>query len=301
LLDAVEAMFVAKATGTTFLKPKIQLDIVPGLFFQSLVGAAKEPPIAVTKWIGVASDNAKRDLPVINSLIVLNDLETGRPVAILDGNWITAARTAAMTAVAAKYMARADSEVMSFIGCGVQAHSHLAALARVLPRLRRVIAFSRSQASAEGLVKAATTLGLAAEIATDVRAAVEAADVLVTGVSPSSNTPFIDPSWTKPGVFVGAVDLGRPLHRADLRQVFATIATDDHKQSAEIGATGKLAFAGPFDADLGELASGQRPGRQADADKVMFLFPGLGLGDLAVAIAVYQSAERQGLGLRIPR
>jgi ornithine cyclodeaminase/alanine dehydrogenase-like protein (mu-crystallin family) len=237
---------------------------------------------------------------VINSLIVLNDLATGRPVAILDGNWITAARTAAMTAVAAKYLARPDSETISFIGCGIQAHSHLAALVRVLPRLRHVTAFSRTRASAEGLAAAAAALGLAAEIVTDARTAVEQADVVVTGVSPSSNTPFIETSWMKPGVFVGAVDLGRPLYRADLRQVFATIATDDHKQSAEIGATGKLAFAGPFDADLGELASGQHAGRQASADKVMFLFPGLGLGDLAVAAAVYHNAEKLGLGLRIP-
>jgi ornithine cyclodeaminase/alanine dehydrogenase len=300
--EAIELVFRAKQVGSTYLKPKISLDISPGRFFQSLVAAASQPPMALTKWIGVVGENAKRGLPSVNSLVVLNDFENGQPIAILEGNWITAARTAAMTAVAAKHLARSDSRSVGFIGAGVQARSHLAALMCVLPNISEIVVHSRSKASIESFIKEAEAFKVNTKVASIAQDAVTNMDVVVTTISPSAGlTPFINPSLFAPGVFLAAVDLGRPIKRESIRDIFQIIATDEHEQSLQVGATGRLLFPGPFDVDLGEMVTGRHPGRRSATDRAMFVFPGVGLADFAIAVAVYNLALERNLGLRLPR
>ena len=108
-----------------------------GYFFQAMMGALAALNLAGMKWFGVVPDNPARGLPSVVSLIALNDLVTGQPVAVMDGNWVTGARTAAMTAAAAKPLAPPDAETIAFIGCGTQARSHALFLRNVLPGLRR--------------------------------------------------------------------------------------------------------------------------------------------------------------------
>ena len=104
--------------------------------------------LAGMKWIGLIPP-VPNGGQTISSLIVLADLKSGAPVAVMGGDWITATRTAAMTAIVAQRLARADSVSIGFIGCGVQARSHFEALRLVLPGLKEVVAYSRSAASAE--------------------------------------------------------------------------------------------------------------------------------------------------------
>src|SRR5215510_5615408 len=124
--------------------------------------------------------------------------ETGLPVAILDGKWITAVRTAGLSAVAAKYMANKDSTVAAFIGCGVQAKSHLRAFSDVFP-LQRVKAFGRGQANVEGLCHLADELGLSSERCNSAKDAVMGADLIVTSVTYSAQlVPYLDANWLPP-------------------------------------------------------------------------------------------------------
>ena len=133
LREAIIRIFRAKDQDLTVHEPKMTMLIAPGHFFQSLVGASLDENRAMTKWASIVAENSGRGLPNVTSLIILTDLATGQPLAILDGNWITAARTAAMTAVAATFLARADSRTIGFIGCGVQALSHLSSLTSAVP------------------------------------------------------------------------------------------------------------------------------------------------------------------------
>jgi ornithine cyclodeaminase/alanine dehydrogenase-like protein (mu-crystallin family) len=299
--EACANAYAAKARGAVRSVPKAGVTIAPGHAFHAMPVAYPEAALAALKWVGVVPVRDASTAPSISALIVLSDLATGETLAILDGGWITAVRTAAMTAIAAGRLARPDAESIGFVGCGVQARSHLAALHRVLPRLRRVVAFSRSEASAAQLAEAARAAGMAAETTRDSRAAVAGLDVVVSSVPAAAGlTPFLEPDWISPGAFVSAVDLGRswkpePIARLDL------VATDDRSQSEELGRAGKLVTSGPFHADLAELVSGGKSGRRHPRERVFFVFAGDAIADLAAARIIYEAALRRGLGVRLPR
>jgi alanine dehydrogenase len=300
LRAALARAFRLHAEGRTFVEPKLTVAIAPGHFFQSLCAASPEPAFAATKWVGVAAENAARGLASVNGLVILSDLATGVPAAILDGNVLTVVRTAAMSALAAEYLARQDSESIGFVGCGAQAHGHLAALREILPGLRRVVCYSRGSASAEGLREAAGAQGLDAQIARTPDEAL-ACDVVVTSV-PAGAAPaaFLDAGSLRPGTFVSAVDLGRSWRGETLR-AFDVVATDDRVQAKDPSTRARLAFSGPFDCDLASLASGAAAGRSDPAERIMFVFPGFALADLSVAAEIFAAAAAAGRGTLLPR
>jgi alanine dehydrogenase len=302
LREAIVRIFRAKDKDLTVHEPKMTMSIAPGHFFQSLVGASLEEDRAMTKWASIVAGNSARGLPNVTSLIILTELTTGKPVAILDGNWITAARTAAMTAVAATYLALPDSRTIGFIGCGLQARSHLSALMSALPHLRHLRAYSRTRRSSEAFAEEARRLGLEPTVVEHPRSAIEDAEVVVTTVPAQPGlAPFLDTAWVAPGGFVAAVDLGRHWNSGRFRDDFDVLATDDHRQSGALAATGKLPYAGHFDADLGDLVTGRHLGRRRAQERVLFLFPGMVLGDLAIAAMIYAMACEKDVGLKLPR
>jgi ornithine cyclodeaminase/alanine dehydrogenase len=200
----------------------------------------------MTKWASIVAENSGRGLPNVTSLIILTELATGQPLAILDGNWITAARTAAMTAVAATFLARADSRTIGFIGCGVQARSHLSSLTSALPGLTHARVYGRRRGSSDAFAEEVRQAGLAARVVEDPRAAVEGCEVVVTTVpSQPGLQPFLEPAWVAPGGFVAAVDLGRHWQPARLRQDFDLMITDDHRQSEALGRPASCPMPGP--------------------------------------------------------
>src|SRR5262249_41974701 len=148
-----------------------------------------------------------RGLSAINSLVTLLDSETGLPLAVVDGNWVTARRTAGLSAVAAKRLARPDSTSIAFVGCGVEARSHLDAFCDIFP-VRQIRAFGRGTANRDALCRIAATRGLEAHASETAKQAVEGADLVVTTVTLLPNvTPFLDARWLKAGAFATMTDL----------------------------------------------------------------------------------------------
>ena len=295
---AIVAAFQAHHAGRATTKAKLTLAVGPGHAFQSMCAAWPEQGLAANKWLGMANVAAGSGLPAIHALIMLNDHATGQLRAIMDGNVLTAVRTAAMSAAAAQSMARADSRAIGFIGCGLQARAHLAAFRALLPGLAELHAFSRTRRSAEALVASAD--GLRGTVHDDAEAAIRASDVVVTSVpQEAGSAPFLDPGWLRPGAFVASVDVGRSWLPAGLRAL-DVLAVDDHGQQHDSPPIAP--GLGPsFDADLGELAAGARPGRGSPADRTMFISRGFGLADLAVAALVYATARERGIGTTLAR
>lgn len=298
--DVVADAFAAQARGSAGAAPKSVMAVGPGHVFQAKPALLREAGLAGMKWFGLVPSSQARG-PSISSVIVLSDMTTGETVAVMGGNWITATRTAAMSAIAAQSLARGDSESIGFVGCGVQAHSHLHALRLVFPKLARLTAYSRTEASAARLAEAARTLGIAAKTTCEPRDAVEGMDVVVTTVPEAAPVlEFLDAAWLAPGAFASAVDLGRSWKRDSLRSV-DLLATDEHEQTRTLAAMGRMPFAGPYDADLAELASGTGASRRSAAQRAMFVFSGHALADLAAARVVFETATRNGLGTALPR
>src|SRR5271166_2637595 len=139
IITALEHMFREKGDGRVEMPPKIGIHTMPDAFLHAMPAAIPSQKAAGMKWVGGYPDNSKRGLPYITGLLVLNDPETGVPVALMDCTWITAQRTGAATAVAAKYLARPESSAVGILGCGVQGRSNLEALKISFP-LKKVYA-----------------------------------------------------------------------------------------------------------------------------------------------------------------
>lgn len=297
---AVAEAFAAHHGGRTGVKPKLALEIGPGHSFQSMCAAAAGTGLAVNKWLGIAPLREGDGGASIHAMVALNDYTSGRLLAVMDGNLLTAIRTAAMSAMAAAYLAPRAPRAIGFVGCGLQARSHLAAFRALFPALAELRATSRTRASTERFVADAAALGLRASCET-AETVVRASDIVITSVPMQAGFhAFLDPAWLRPGRFVAAVDVGRSwiasgLAALDLR------ALDDRSQAAELAATLALEAATAFHADLAELASGAARGRGDDRQRAMFVFRGYALGDLAVAARIYAAAREAGIGTTLPR
>lgn len=287
------------APADVFAVPKLNLPLRAGDFFQAMPAAARGLGLALVKWTGVVAHRGGRGLANVNALIALSDIAGGQPVAVLAGNRITALRTAAMTAIAARRLARPDSGVIAFVATGLQARSHLAALRPLFPRLGRALLFGRAPASVAAFADVVRAAGLACNVCAEARHAIEPADIVVTSVPAADGfVPFLDGGWLKPGAFAAMVDLGRSWRPETIRD-FDVMATDDRVQSTVIAADGKLAHAGPWPADLADLVAGRHPGRTGPRQRTGFIFAGMALADLAVAALVYRRAVAADAGTRL--
>ncbi|MDP6786730.1 MAG: ornithine cyclodeaminase family protein [Rhodospirillales bacterium] len=295
---AVEGVFTGPAAGGADAIPKTSFRPAPeAAHFLSMPGALGDPPLAMHKWVGLSGANAVRKLPHLGSLIVISDLVSGMPVAFLDGTWITAARTAAMSTVAARRLARRDSKRIGFVGSGVQAAGHLAAL-RGAFAIEEIAVFDRVPASAAAFAAAAD--GLEARLVDDARLAVEGMDIVVTTIPAAPDLkPFLKVAWLGPGAFATMVDLGRSWKAAGFECV-ECIAVDSYGQEDHLPTDRGFPYSGPFHADLAELIGAVHPGRRSADDRTIFIHPGMALPDMAVAAVIYQRAREQGRGTVLP-
>ncbi|MHA1154130.1 MAG: ornithine cyclodeaminase family protein [Alphaproteobacteria bacterium] len=291
---AVEAVLAAKAAGRAAMKPKLSLHAPGGALFLASAGVLSEPAYGGVKWVGVA-DAATSGLPHIAGTVLLNDAASGMPVAILDARWITGVRTAAITAVAARRLARPESARIGFIACGLQARAHLAALRLHFP-LTTLRAYSRRLSTAQNFAEEARAQGLAAETVADPRDAVAGMDIVISSTPVVPRTePFLDAAWLEAGSFAGMVDLGLSWISESL-PALDLVVTDDIAQAG----SERLAYTEPYHGEVAGLVAGNLPGRANAAQRNALVFAGLGLADVAVAAAVYERARERGIGRALP-
>jgi len=256
------------------------------------LAAADEPALLAVKTVVQNPRNPAKGLPHINGLVTMLDSNSGLPVAILDGNWITAIRTAGLSATAAKYMARKDSSIAAFVGCGVQAKSHLQAFSDLFP-LTEVRIFGRAQVSLDSFCQNAADLSLSPVVCATAEEAVAAADLVITTVPyPANLPPLLDAGWLKPGCFAAIVDLATPWNKASF-SAFDHIAIDDLNQEAAL--PNKLAPSEFVTGDLSGLVLGKFKGRWRDMDRTAFIFRGHAMGDLALSGLACQRAIKSGI------
>ncbi len=287
---AVEAMFLAKANGEAVMKPKLGLHTKETLFL-AMVGGMERAGFAGMKWVGVANTIQHGNQPHISGHVVVNDFTTGMPLAVIDARWITGVRTAAITAVAAKHLARKDAASIGFVACGVQGRANLEALADLFP-LKRVTGYSRRRETAEAFAAWARGRGFEARAVDTAEEAVKGHDIVVTSV-PVVPKPqaTLDAAWLAPGSFAAAVDLGFSWKGETLAQL-DRVMTDDLDQAV----TEKLTYPKPYHGEVSGLVAGKTPGRQTAAERTGLVFAGIGLADVAVGAAVYEAARAKGIG-----
>lgn len=291
VVESIEHLLRGRAQLRAWSAPKTAIKPADNRYMMATLAVANDPPFMAVKSLVLNPRNPERGLPSINSLVTLLDGDTGLPLAVMDGNWITAVRTAGVSAVAAKRLARPDSSIAGFIGCGVQARSHLDALAALFP-LKEVRAFGRGSANRDALCRAAEALGCKAVASLTARDAISDADLVVTSV-PLAPRParFLDARWLKPGAFATLVDLALPWLPEGM-SAFSCIVVDDAAQEA--ASPEPMVSPDLVTGDLTGLIDGRVAKRRADHERTAFVSRGMGLGDLALAALAYRRATAGG-------
>ena len=300
IIKALDDMFREKGEGRVEMPPKPGIHTREDAFIHAMPAYIPGLKSAGIKWVSGYPDNQKKNLPYITGLLILNDPETGIPIAVMDATWITAKRTGAATAVAAKYLARPDSSTAGIIACGVQGRSNLEALATLFA-ITKVKAFDiRRNAADEYAKEMGEALQVEIEVVDDPREAVVGMDLVVTsGPILKHPEPVIEAGWLCEGAFASPVDFdsywqGEALEQAD------KLATDDLAQMEYYREEGYFESTPKPYADLGEIAAGKKPGRQKDDERTISMNLGLALDDMATAILIYNEARKRGIGTELP-
>ena len=298
VIEALEIAFREHAEGRVEMPPKAVVHSRPGAFICAMPAYVPALHAVGMKWAGGYPENAKRGLPRVTGLLVLNDEETGMPLAIMDGVWITAKRTGAATALSAKHLARPDSQVVGILGCGVQGRSNLEALNILFP-LTQVMAYDPSPQQLDAFTAEAAAQGLEVVKAGEPREAVDGCDLVVTaGVSrPRHRT--IKPGWLNEGAFASLLDLDAYWEDAALQEV-DKFTTDDLPQMEHYQAMGHFQGIPAIHATLGEIAAGKKPGRQTEKERTIAANIGAAMADMATAVLVHRRAVERGLGRWLP-
>jgi ornithine cyclodeaminase len=292
-IEAMAAVFTAHARGELH-QPLRSVDVPPQANgFMGLMPAYRggAQPLFSLKAVCIFPGNPSRGLDAHQGTVTLFDGETGAPTAILDASAITEIRTAAVSALATRLLARNDARRLAILGAGVQAAAHLKAL-RLVRQFDDVRVYSPNHADR-----------LCVPVAASAQEAVRDADVIVTATN--AREPVLERAWLKDGAHVNAVGASAPTSRELDTATAATAALFcDSRDSLEHEAGEyRLALTEGLKPDvrgtLGEVAAGLRPGRTNDHEITLFRSLGLGIEDMAAAELAVHNAREHGLGTEV--
>lgn len=307
ILAAVEAGLLAQGNGRTVIEPRVHLEPDPAFHghFNVLRGYVAPLDMAGVKIVGDFVDNYLHGLPSEFGVLNLFDPRTGMPRAILDATVITDMRTGAVTAIGARHLARPGSRVLGHIGARGTAYWNVRLLDHLFD-FDEIRVHSRRPESREGFAqKLSDDLGKPVIAVQDWRSCVEGADIVVEASRLSEPQPLLKTEWIKPGALVvpygtmSAVELS-------LTDIMAKIVVDDWGQckTGKFGSlrahveTGRLSEA-TLHAELGQIVAGLKPGRERDAETILFWHRGLSLSDIALGSAMLAKAHTNGIGHRL--
>ena len=305
-LGSVEDAFKQLVLGTARVPPRIVMGepaagttlVMPGVIGGGMNALA-------TKIVSVYKDNpAKYGKPTILAKIMVQDMETGDIVGIMDGGLITAMRTGAATGVSVKYLARKDSRVMGIFGAGVQARKQVHAVFWALDRkLERCIVHDIMRTAAETFrVELEKELGISIEIADGGDRLLKGTDIIVT--ASTSITPLFEGEKVAEGTHVSSIGAHAPAHHeidtALIRRASITAADYQPACLAEAGEYIKAVKEGVISPQniisIGDIITGRRPGRTDERQITVFKSVGISAQDVAVAKLVYDRALQKGIG-----
>lgn len=293
LLGALEDAFVALSAGRTSVPPRVAARTPAGL-----LGAMPGylPDVAlVVKLVTVFSGNEGGELPSHQGLIVLFDDETGAPLAVMDAIHITAVRTGAASAVAVRHLAREDARVLAILGAGVQGGSHLETVTRVR-EFEEVRIASRTRAHAEALAARDPR----ARVAAGFEEAVRGADVVCCCTD--APEPILRRDWLGPGTHVGSVGgtRGPELDAATVAEARVFVEWRGAAVHPPPAGAAELQAMDPGDVtELGEVLSGDRPGRRSEEEVTVYKSTGHAVEDAAAARLVLDRAVERGGGRHV--
>jgi ornithine cyclodeaminase/alanine dehydrogenase len=299
IIDLVEQAFQEKGNGNVEMPPKPGIHTQPDAFIHAMPAFIPAMKSAGIKWVSGYPENQAQGLPYISGLLILNDVDTGLPYAIMDCVWITAYRTAAATAIAAKYLADPSSTTAGILACGVQGRTNLEALNALFP-LKKVWAYDIvPDVLSKYVDEMSGKLDIEIIPVEKPLDAVRESDLVVTsGPILKHPEPTIQPGWLKAGGFASAVDFDS-YWSADALGEMDKISTDDHAQFKYYRSVGYFQDTPDPYGDLGEIVIGSVPRREHVDERIIAINLGLAIDDMAVAPEIYRKAIELGIGEKL--
>lgn len=307
LITMSSALRIAEQAFTAYSQGKIQMPAKIYLHLDKYQGDFRAMPAYIEgleacgiKWVNVHPRNKHYGFPAVMALIILSDPRTGFPLAVMDGTWITNLRTGAAGGVAAKYLANQDSKIVSLVGCGAQAQTQLMAL-KELFKISEVRIYDRVNSHVAAFRKKMSYLRLALKNCASIKDCLKSCDIAVT--TTPSRQPIVQSAWVKEGAHLNAIGADAPgkqeLDPAILKK--AKVVVDDITQATHSGEINvpmakKIITRKNIHANLGDILSGEKPGRTSKKEITVFDSTGLAILDIAMAHYVYRQAKKNGSG-----
>ncbi len=304
VLPAVENAFREHGMGRVQMPPKVYLDFkAHNGDLRTMPGYLEDMDIAGVKLVNVHPDNPKCGLPTVMALMVLNSTKTGAPLAVMDGTSLTDLRTGAAGGVAAKYLSREDSSVVGLIGLGRQARTQLRAIMAVRD-IKKVKIFDRSKESTVAFkVEMEKEMGVEIESEPNAHEVCDC-DILVTTTPVKS--PVVKAEWIREGTHINAIGADAagkeeldPMILKKAKVIVDAILQASHSGEVNVPISTGIFSVNEIYAELGQIVSGIKQGRENEGDITVFDSTGLAIQDVVTADLAYQKALEKKVGLEL--
>jgi ornithine cyclodeaminase/alanine dehydrogenase len=301
VIAAVEVAFREKAAGRTIMPAKHWVAPSSRRFYSAMSSALPGLRAAGCKWQSGSPDNSANGRPYITGQFILNHLETGMPLAIMDSTWITEMRTAAATAVVARVLAAGPVATLGVLGCGLQARRNLDALRHVFPGLAHVKAYDIVPAAAARCRDDMTARHpVTVELVTNPRAAFTGVDLVLTcGPIAPDTQRLARADWLSAGATVVTLDYDCYWEPGALAEVDALFA-DDIAQLEHTKGDGYFPGVPAKLREIAPVVAGVAPGRRSASERIVCINMGIALEDVPTALAIYTRARDKGIGIELP-
>lgn len=298
IIDLVEKALYEHGMKRVEMPPKPGVHPFPNTLINAMPAYVPRYEACGLKWVACFPGNVNKNLEQTTGLLVMNDSETGLVYAVMDCAWITAKRTAAVTAVSCKYLARYDSEVLGIIGAGVQGQEHLIFCSKTLHRLKEVRIYDiRPEAVSNYVANMAGNFDGKIVACSDAREVVKNADILVSGTAIKNKPdPFVRDEWLRrTGVYLAPIDVDSVWEWETISRM--KFVTDDWKQTCQYRSIGCFPNGMPkLHAELGQIVCENKPGRENDDENICNISIGMAVEDVVIGKEIYALAVTKGLG-----
>lgn len=291
------------------LKPYLRVNEKEGHIADRIIAmpayVGGEAPVSGLKWIGSKHDNpSKRGMERASGLIILNDPESNYPIAVMETSLISGMRTAAVTVIGARYLAKKGFERVACMGCGVIARMQLTSMLEQFPQIKTIYLFDVNAEAARRLADQLREMFAHVEvvITADAESAVREGEVVITCTV--VDKPYISYEWLQKGAFVSNISI-MDVHKEVFIKADKVVVDDWDQSNREKKVINQLVLEGKFSreqlhAELGEILIGQKAGRESD-DEIIILNPmGMAVEDIASAQEIYRKAVAENIGTWLP-
>jgi len=300
IISALERVFREKAAGKTVMPAKHWIERSADTFYSAMTSYVPSLRAAGCKWQSGDPRNTERGLAYILGLYILNDDETGLPIAIMDSTWLTAMRTAAASALTAKYLA-ADVHTVAILGCGVQGRTNLEALRLAIPTIESCLAYDiKPETAARFAHDMSGKLDMPVQSVSTARETVRGAQIIVTaGPIKHPADPVIEDDWVARGALAIALDYDSYWTPAAVKAMDYLVA-DDIQQLEHLKESGFFPAVSHIDSDLAEVVASRKLATRPAAARILAFNLGIAIEDLATAVELYRLARERRIGTLLP-